>query len=91
MDFIYKGQVAGKHIADSLKGFIDRTFLPGKLLTDKTARLIVTMDAPKWYYSLMTKSSGHNSMKKGILEFCGVKPVKITVFGAVKAADQKKI
>jgi len=86
-----------------LKGFIDRTFLPGfafkyrensllwdKLLTDKTARLIVTMDAPKWYYSLMTKSPGHNSMKKGILEFCGVKPVKITAFGAVKTADQKK-
>ena len=43
-----------------LKGFIDRIFLPGfafkyhkdshfgdKLLTEKTARLIITMDAPK--------------------------------------------
>ena len=46
-----------------LKGFIDRIFLPefafkyhkdspfwDKLLKGKTARLIVTMDAPKWYY-----------------------------------------
>lgn len=86
-----------------LKGFIDRVFLPkfafkyrensllwDKLLKGKTARLIVTMDTPKWYFSLMFKSPGHNSMKKGILEFCGVKPVKITAFGPVKTSDAKK-
>ncbi|SDI57973.1 Flavodoxin-like fold [Paenibacillus naphthalenovorans] len=45
-----------------LKGFIDRVFLPGfafkyrehsslwdKLLTGKSAHLIVTMDTPSWY------------------------------------------
>ena len=86
-----------------LKGFIDRVFLPkfafkyrensllwDKLLTGKTARLIVTMDTPKWYYSLVYKSPGHNSMKKGILEFCGVKPVRISAFGPVKTSDEKK-
>lgn len=79
-----------------LKGFLDRILLPGfafryrenkmqmdKLLTNKTARLIVTMDSPKWYYTLFQKSPGHNSMKKGILEFCGIKPVKISSFGPV--------
>lgn len=86
-----------------LKGFIDRVFLPkfafkyrdnsllwDKLLKGKTARLIVTMDTPKWYYSLIYKSPGHNSMKKGILEFCGVKSVKITAFGPIKSSDDKK-
>jgi putative NADPH-quinone reductase len=86
-----------------LKGFIDRVFLPGfafkyrensvfwdKLLKGKTARLIVTMDAPDWYYWLVNKSPGHNAMKKGTLEFCGVKPVKVITFGPVKTADSRK-
>lgn len=86
-----------------LKGFIDRVFLPkfafkyrdnsllwDKLLKGKSARLIVTMDTPKWYYSLIYKNPGHNSMKKGILEFCGIKPVRITSFGPIKSSDEKK-
>lgn len=86
-----------------LKGFIDRVFLPkfafkyrdnsllwDKLLKGKSARLIVTMDTPKWYYSIIYKSPGHYSMKKGILEFCGIKPVKITSFGPVKKANDVK-
>ena len=86
-----------------LKGLIDRVFLPqfafkyrdnslfwDKLLKGKSARLIVTMDTPTWYYSLIYRSPGHHSMKKTILEFCGIKPVKILTFGPVKTADAKK-
>ncbi len=86
-----------------LKGFIDRVFLPGfsfkyrenspfwdKLLAGKTARMIVTMDSPNWYYSLFMKNAGHRSMKKGILEFCGIKPVKVTSFGGVKMSKEAK-
>ncbi len=86
-----------------LKGFIDRVFLPkfafkyrensllwDKLLKGRTARLIVTMDTPKWYYSLVYKNPGHNSMKKGILAFCGINPVKITSFGPVKSSTESK-
>lgn len=86
-----------------LKGFIDRTFLPkfafayrensllwDKLLTGKSARLIVTMDTPCWYYSLVFKKPGHNSMQKGILGFSGIKPVKVTSFGPMKTSDDTK-
>mgnify|MGYP003396533328 FL=1 len=86
-----------------LKGFIDRVFLPNfsfyfhkdspfwdKLLKGKTARLIVTMDTPKWYYWLVYRSPGHNSMKRAILEFCGIKPVRITSFSPVKSSDELK-
>ena len=79
------------------KGFIDRVFLPGfafeyqekspfpkKILKGKTARLIVTTDTPSWYYSLVYRKPGHNSLKKSILGFCGIKPVKISTFGPVK-------
>lgn len=83
-----------------LKGFIDRVFLPNfafkyhekgqlwdKLLKGKTARLIVTMDTPKWYYWLINRNAGHHAMKIGVLEFCGIKPVKISVFAPVKSSD----
>ena len=86
-----------------LKGFIDRTFLPGfafkyrdnsswwdRLLKGRSARLIVTMDAPVWFYWLAYGRPGHNAMKKAILEFCGIKPVKITSFGSVKRSNDKQ-
>jgi NAD(P)H dehydrogenase (quinone) len=33
---------------------------------------------------------GHHQMKKTILEFCGIKPVKITSFGPVRFATDDK-
>ncbi len=84
-----------------LKGFIDRVFLPkfafqyrensllwDKLLTGKTARLIVTMDTPNWYYKLIYKQPGHNAMRKGVLGFCGIKKVKISSFSPIKSSDK---
>jgi putative NADPH-quinone reductase len=86
-----------------LKGFIDRTFLPGfafkyrdnsswwdRLLTGRSARMIVTMDAPVWFYWLTYGRPGHNAMKKATLEFCGIKPVRITSFGSVKQSNGKQ-
>ena len=86
-----------------LKGFIDKVFLPGfgfqyrkgsvwwdKLLKGKSARLIVTMDTPPWYFRLFYGRPGHNAMKKSTLEFCGVKPVKISSIGPVKHSKKSK-
>jgi len=80
-----------------MKGFIDRLFLPGitfryradsvwwdKLLTGKTARIITTLDQPSWYYHLMFGRPSVNQLKKSVLQFCGVKPVKVSYFGIVK-------
>lgn len=80
-----------------LKGFIDRVFLPGitfqpiegkalpkKLLKGKTSRVIITSDTPKWYDYLYMKSPLINQFKKGVLEFCGIRPVKITYLAPVK-------
>ncbi|EMY67902.1 NAD(P)H-dependent oxidoreductase [Leptospira vanthielii] len=84
-----------------LKAWIDRVFLPGfsfkyrknsplpeKLLLGKTARIIVTMDAPSWYYKWFNKSPGVQLLKFGTLEFCGVSPVKVTIFGQVRTRKQ---
>jgi len=80
-----------------LKGFFDRLLLPGfafryrpdsplwdKLLTGRTAHLLVTMDTPSWYYRLFFHSPGHRAMKHTILGFCGVRVVQISEFAPVK-------
>lgn len=88
-------------IPAQMKGFIDRTFLPGitfkshpdkafpeQLLKGKTARIITTSDTPLWYYSLWMKSPAKNQLKKGVLEFCGVKPVKTTYIAPIKNSTE---
>lgn len=86
-----------------VKGFVDRVFLPGfafkyrkdspwwdKFLTGKSARLITTSDAPNFYFNWIVGKPAHKAMKKATLEFCGIKPVKITSFGSVRFADKTK-
>ena len=85
-----------------MKGFIDRVFLPGfafnsrkdslwwdKLLKGKTARIIFTMDQPYWYYLLLNGKPAITQLKKHTLEFCGIKPVKVTAIGPVKNSKEK--
>lgn len=84
-----------------LKGFIDRVFLPGfafkkrenslwwdKLLKNKSARIISTLDQPAWYYWLMYRQPSHYAMKKLTLEFCGISPVKITTIGPIRLSEE---
>ncbi len=86
-----------------LKGFIDRVFLPGfafkcregsqfwdRLLSGRSAHLLVTMDTPPWYFRWIYRMPGHNQMKRTILEFSGIKPVAITSFGPVKGSSLQK-
>ena len=86
-----------------LKGFFDRVFLPGfafkyrensefwdKLLSGRTAHLIVTMDTPPWYYRWIYHRPGHNEMRRAILGFCGIKVVKITELAIVRSSLPEK-
>lgn len=80
-----------------MKGFFDRVFLPSfafkyrdnssfwdKLLSGRTAHLVVTMDTPPWYYRWIYHRPGHNEMKRTILGFCGIKVTKITEIATVR-------
>jgi len=86
-----------------LKGFFDRVFtsgfafkyqkhsrMPAKMLTGKSARVIVTMDTPLWYYSIGYKKPGHNSIKRSILGLCGISPVRITAFSPIRHSSPEK-
>jgi putative NADPH-quinone reductase len=85
-----------------LKGFVDRTFTPGfafrhhddsrrweRLLSGRSAHLLVTMDTPPWYYRLIYMGVGHRAMKTAILKFCGIRPVKVTSIGPVKGSTRE--
>jgi putative NADPH-quinone reductase len=85
-----------------LKGLIDRMFLPAfgfkyhgegleipeKLLKGRTARLVVTMDAPPWYYRFFM-GAGYKMMRRVVLGFCGISPVRITSIGPLKIFKPK--
>lgn len=86
------------------KGFIDKALWPGfafqyrkdsagidKLLTGKSARVIVTMDTPMWYYNLIQGRPGHRAIRGATLMFCGIKPVKFLTLTPVRNAGEKKI
>lgn len=86
------------------KGFIDKVLWPGfafqyrensqgvdKLLKGKSARVIVTMDTPLWYYNLIQGRPGHRAIKGATLEFCGIHPVRFLSLTPVRNATGKKI
>ncbi|MCJ8312163.1 MAG: NAD(P)H-dependent oxidoreductase [Saccharospirillaceae bacterium] len=90
-------------IPAKFKGLIDRTFLPGfafkynqgktvveKLLTGKTASLLLTLDTPSWYFKLFQKAPGISQLKITILAFCGIKTKQIKLFSAVMKSDNSQ-
>lgn len=86
-----------------LKGFIDRTIQPDfgykyregsplwdRLLSGRSARVIVTMDAPSIYDRLVYWASSRRSMTHPILRFCGFKPVRTTTFSRVRFSSAER-
>lgn len=88
-----------------LKGFMDRTFLPGfafkyrtdslwwdKYLTGKSGHVIATSDAPGWYMRFIRGDSAVKLIRESTLQFTGVNPVKVTRLGNIKrlSEDQRK-
>jgi len=87
-----------------LKGFVDRVFLPGfafryreggtlwdRLLKGRSARLIVTSDAPVLWDRLVNRHAAVHQLRQGTLRFCGVRPVSVTRFGSLRKADPKRL
>ena len=86
----------------SLKGFFDRTFLPGvafkyhkndpfwdKLFSGKSADVIITADTPGFYFKFRYGSAVQKIMKNQILGFTGFKPIKQYYFAPVRKRAPK--
>ena len=86
-----------------VKGFIDRTFLPGfafryeknrplpvQLLAGRSARVIATMDSPSFWYWLWHHRALHASFVNATLKFVGFSNVATTTHYAVRSMSQQK-
>lgn len=61
--------------------------MPEKLLTGRSARLIVTMGMPGLVYELFFCAHSVRSLERNILKFVGFAPVRRTIVGAVESGD----
>lgn len=81
-----------------LKGFLEQLMRPGfamgpgfkKLLKGRSARIVVTMGMPGLFYRVYYREHSVKSLKRNILEFCGVGPVATSLVGTVESARSRK-
>lgn len=84
-----------------VKAFLEQTLRPGfayaitqqgwrRKLAGKSARVVVTMGMPVFFYRLYFGAHGLKHLKQSILRFCGMSPVRDTLFGMVQAANESK-
>jgi NAD(P)H dehydrogenase (quinone) len=86
-----------------MKGFIERLLQPDllaiqashgkaswKVFKGKSARVIMTMGMPGWFYRWYYGAHALKLLKRNILHLVGVKPVRSTIYGMIEAAGDEK-
>ena len=64
---------------------------PRKLLAGRSARVVVTMGMPAFFYKLVYGAHSVKSLERNILKFVGIRPIGRTIIGAVEAdADRRR-
>jgi putative NADPH-quinone reductase len=84
-----------------LKAFCEHIFRPGfafqyrdhgfpiKRLKGKSARIVVTMGMPALIYRWYLGAHGLKNLKRNILAFCGIGPIRDNLFGMVEGASDQ--
>jgi NAD(P)H dehydrogenase (quinone) len=81
----------------ALKSYIDRVFLAGfafryrpegrlwdKLLTGRTARIVMTMDSPVFWNAWVYRDAAIRQLRNATLEYCGIKVRGVTRLSEVR-------
>ncbi len=58
--------------------------LPKKLLAGRSARIVVTMGMPAFFYRLYYRAHSVKNLARNMLQFCGIHPVRVTYIGMVE-------
>lgn len=81
-----------------LKAWIEQVFRPGfafndpqkglpeKLLRGRSARIVVTMGMPGWFYRLFYRAHSVRSFRRNVLRFTGIRPVRLSLIGLVEGS-----
>jgi putative NADPH-quinone reductase len=64
--------------------------MPKKLLKGRSARIVVTMGMPAFFYRVYYRAHSLKSLKRNILEFCGFAPVRTSVIGMVEGSPEAR-
>lgn len=82
-----------------LKALLEQVFRPGfafqykanglpvKLLKGRSARIVVTMGMPGFFYEMVYRAHSVKSLERNILGFIGFRPVRRTIIGAVEGTE----
>ncbi|NDV86511.1 flavodoxin family protein [Aurantimonas aggregata] len=87
-----------------LKAFLEQTMRPGlaflygagpagmpkPALAGRSARIVVTMGMPALAYRLWFRNHGIACLRRNILNFVGIKPVRETLFGQVESVGKAR-
>lgn len=86
-----------------LKGFFERVLQPDllkvqtsggkagwKVFKNKSARVIMTMGMPGFFYRWYFGAHALKLLRRNILQFVGIKPVRSTIYGMIEAAGDEK-
>jgi putative NADPH-quinone reductase len=64
--------------------------LPRGLLAPRSARVITTMDSPRWWYTLVLRRPIHRSFGSATLAFCGLRPLAFTTLHGVRELSEAR-
>jgi len=85
-----------------LKAFLEQVLRPGfamklesggswtKLLTGKSARIVVTMGMPAFIYRWYFRAHSLKSLKRSVLRFVGVTPISETLIGSIETCGDAR-
>jgi putative NADPH-quinone reductase len=85
------------HFPALFHAFLEQVFRPGfavqgghrtmpkKLLTEKTARIVITMGMPALFYRWYYGAHSLRSLERNILRFSGIGPIRVTLIGGLGA------
>jgi putative NADPH-quinone reductase len=85
-----------------LKGFFEQVGRPGfafryrakgfpeKLMAGRSARVVVTMGMPSFWYRFFYFSHSLRSFERNLLKFVGINPVRATIIGGVGTLTSEK-
>lgn len=85
-----------------LKAFLEQALRPGfafeyqksggmakKLLTGKSARIVVTMGMPAFVYRWIFFAHSLKSLRRNTFWFCGIGPIRSTIIGSIEGMAEK--
>lgn len=86
-----------------LKAFFEQVFRPGfaigaseprkvpkPLLKGKSARIVITMGMPAFFYRWYFRAHSLKNLERNILRFCGVGPIKENLIGSIEVDNAKR-